>query len=1287
MASSAGLKPPRPIVLGENMAAQWKNWIRQYLWFATATQLSDKPEEVQAATFMSAIGEDCVRIYDTFCLRPEEEQSVEIIRAKFDQYFTPKSCITFERYNFNQIVQREDEQFDNFVTRVREQAKKCSFSVLHDSLVKDRIIIGIKYLSLVPQLLNDDLTLQKTIELCRNFELTAMQSKALVGEAKVDIVKTAKQKLIGGRSDEKEEVFQCKKCGRKHTKRSCPAFGKTCRKCGSSNHFAAMCKSKSVVHSIQHSEKNEIDSDEDSDELFIGSVESSGNDKDWFEIVKVHNKKFSVKLDSGAHCNVVPLWLVKQLKISLRPSKTKWLVSFSNHRLQVLGEIDPVCRIKNKDSIITFKVVEESVVPVLGKETCIAQRLIARVDAVHVLDDTLYEGLGCLKDYVYDIDLISNPQWEATPARHVPHSIRAAVKNELDSMERLGVIERIHAPTPVVNAMVLVKRNEKIRICIDPSQVNKNLLRRHHPLTTVEEIATRLTNSKCFTILDCKKRFWQIRVTERTSKFLAFGTPWGRYVCKRLPFGLASAPEVFQKVMNDTLEGIEGVEISMDDILIHADRSEKLAKITEKVVKRLHSAGLKLNRDKCSFNQSSVKFLGHIVTDGGLKADPEKLEAVIKLKTPSNKSELQRALGMITYMGKFVPNLSDVTVPLRSLLAKDVDWDWGCEQENAFQKIKTLMQSPPILRYYDVNLPVTLSVDASSHALGAVLLQQGRPVAYASKALTPSELNYPQIEKEATAIRFACSKFHQYIYGKKLTIETDHKPLESIFRKPLDRAPPRLRRIRLEVAQYDPTVVYIKGTNIPIPDILSRDVDNSSTANNEEQLEVLLILQITKNASAELKHHTEADFEMQSLKSIIIQGWPETRNELLPELRKYWGFRDEMAVYDGLIFKSNQVLIPKSLRKAMLAKVHSGHSGIQSCIRRARQVLFWIGIGSDIHDMVEACTICQRHQRNNTKNTILLKDIPGLPFERVASDLFHFKGKEYLLLVDSYSGFFDIKQMPETTSKKVIKQLKEWFSVHGIPQVLETDNGPQYVSADFRQFCNKWGFEHQTSSPHFPRANGLAERYVQVAKSMLKKCNDDQSDIRLALLHMRNTPRSSSIPSPNERLMGRLVRSNMPMTQEALRPRVAENVQHLLEREREIQKDFADRGSMKPPQFIKQEKVLIQDQTSRRWTPGTVVKQLDENRSYIVTDGERTLRRNTHHLRKLRGGDQKEENIQESVQPAEVDPDDNRSEIAAETSNRNQSSLHFEEDVSATPRLTRSGRTVKPKRLNEFEYY
>ncbi|XP_055584965.1 uncharacterized protein K02A2.6-like [Uranotaenia lowii] len=345
---------------------------------------------------------------------------------------------------------------------------------------------------------------------------------------------------------------------------------------------------------------------------------------------------------------------------------------------------------------------------------------------------------------------------------------------------------------------------------------------------------------------------------------------------------------------------------------------------------------------------------------------------------------------------------------------------------------------------------------------------------------------------------------------------------------------------------------------------------------------------MSKDSCKELRHHTESDSETRLLKEVILRGWPDLKEDVSLELKKYWCFRDELAVYDGLVFKSNQVVVPLGLRKKMLNAIHSGHSGIQSCIRRAKQVVFWVNMNTDIQNLVEGCSICQRHQRCNTKSTIASKDVPELPFERVASDLFHFRGADYVVIVD----------------------------MHGIPKIVESDNGPQYSSEKFRKFANDWGFEHLTSSPHFPRANGLAERYVQVSKNILRKCAEDQSDIYLALIQARNTPRSESIPSPNERLMGRLVRSNLPITKEALRPKVFDNVREAIISERDQQKQYANRSARIPPQFCTGEKVQLQDPKSKLWSYGEVLQRLEDGRSYIVSDGEKTLRRNTHHLRR-----------------------------------------------------------------------
>lgn len=269
------------------------------------------------------------------------------------------------------------------------------------------------------------------------------------------------------------------------------------------------------------------------------------------------------------------------------------------------------------------------------------------------------------------------------------------MKEELDNMVKLKVIRPIKEATPVVSPMVIVRKNGKIRICIDPSDVKKNILRRYHPLNTVEEIATKISGSKYFTLLDCKRGFWQIEVTERTQKYLTFATPWGRYCCTRLPFGLASAPEVFQEVMTSLLHDVPNPECSMDDILVHAETVKELRKVTSKVISVLEMARLKLNPEKCEFEKTSIKFLWHILTQEGLKSDPEKIKAIKDLKTPeNNKKELQRLLGMVTYLNKFIPNMSEIREPLRQLLQKNVIWQRNQKQQAAVDKIKNVLSNP-----------------------------------------------------------------------------------------------------------------------------------------------------------------------------------------------------------------------------------------------------------------------------------------------------------------------------------------------------------------------------------------------------------------------------------------------------------------------------------------------------------------------------------------------------------------------------------------------------------------
>lgn len=231
-------------------------------------------------------------------------------------------------------------------------------------------------------------------------------------------------------------------------------------------------------------------------------------------------------------------------------------------------------------------------------------------------------------------------------------------------MVKMDVIKPISEPTPAVSPMLIVRKNGKIRICIDPVELNKNIRRRHYPMKTFEHVAANMKDAKYFTKLDCRSGFWQIKVTKRTSKYLTFATPWGRYCCLRMPFGISPAPEIFCEHIAGVLNGLEGVEEAMDDFIIHAKTLQPLKDRTEKVIRAIHAAGLTLNLEKCEFEKTTIKFLGHIFTQNGLMPDPDKIDAIKNLEVPTEKKRLQRILGMVTYLNKFIPNLSTITDPL-----------------------------------------------------------------------------------------------------------------------------------------------------------------------------------------------------------------------------------------------------------------------------------------------------------------------------------------------------------------------------------------------------------------------------------------------------------------------------------------------------------------------------------------------------------------------------------------------------------------------------------------------
>ena len=741
-------------------------------------------------------------------------------------------------------------------------------------------------------------------------------------------------------------------------------------------------------------------------------------------------------------------------------------------------------------------------------------------------------------------------------------------------------------------------------------------------MRTIEEIAARMPNAKYFSVLDASSGFWQVQLDHESSKLCTFNTPFGRYMFKRLPFGISSAQDVFQSIMSDIFEDIEGVEVVVDDILVRGTNLEEHDSRLEQVLQRAQSRNLKLNKDKSQIRLKEISYIGHTLSEQGINPDPQKIQAITNMEAPTNREELQRILGMVTYLSKFIPHYSKISAPLRLLLEKNIEWHWTSDQTQALTKLKSLITSHPTLKFFDPSKPIKVSVDASSKGIGAVLLQDNQPVAYASKSLTPTQQNYAQIEKEMLAIVFGCQKFHDYLYGLFCVhIETDHKPLETILKKPLHTAPARLQRMILSIQRYPISVSYRPGKELLIADTLSRSPLPDTAGEyefHEYNINTLHALPITESKLAEFKEQTKADPALQNLIKVAQTGWPDNKSNIPMETRPFWNYRDEITHNDGILFKGSKVIVPNSMQLSMLKLIHASHLGAEKCKRRARDTLFWPGMNAQIEDLVNSCTTCLTNKHSNTKEPLIPHSIPSRPWEKVGSDLFEFRGQHYLILVDYYSNFIEVDRLRQTTSEQVIETCKSQFSRHGIPNELISDNGPQFSSHKFHQFSIQYQFKHKTSSPYHPQSNGKAERAVQTIKSLLQRSVLEKRDFHLALLEFRNSPSNDILGSPSQRLMGRRTRTLLPTSENLLLPKTIppSQVQSELKKHQNTQAHYYNKQATPLSSLQKGDKIMFQN--GRTWLPATIAKATVYPRSYIIVTPEGQLyRRNRKHLRPI----------------------------------------------------------------------
>ncbi len=473
--------------------------------------------------------------------------------------------------------------------------------------------------------------------------------------------------------------------------------------------------------------------------------------------------------------------------------------------------------------------------------------------------------------------------------------------------------------------------------------------------------------------------------------------------------------------------------------------------------------------------------MGEIIGVSGSRPDPSKVQAIQDMSPPTDKNALRRFLGMLTYLSPYCSSLSQIIKPMRNLTKDGTEYIWSSTQQHVFEKAKELISNAPTLQYYDMTKPVSLEVDASESGIGGALLQPNdkgelQPVAYTSCTLSDTEQRYAQIEKECLAICHAFGKWDHWLYGKRdITVHTDHLPLETILRKPLNKAPIRLQKMMMRLQRYSFTVKYKKGTSLYLADTLSRAALAHSVSTTVSGYDVFRLdlaeieesPRLTQTTTQLLQQQTLADPVLSELIILITQGFPTSRESMDVTLHPYWNYRDELTVNNGIIYKGTQCLVPQSMHQTMLSKIHTNHFGLESSTRMAKEVLFWPGMKSAIEDMCQSCSTCAQYGASAPSEPMKSLPIPERPWQLISQDLCTHEGVNYLITVCHYSDWIEADYVENTLSSTIIQKTKSHLARFGIPDTCHTDNGPQFISAEFNDFADEFGLDDMERVPEF----------------------------------------------------------------------------------------------------------------------------------------------------------------------------------------------------------------------------
>ena len=1107
-----------------------ETWIRCFAALARVKKLKDRKEtggdnEIMDL-FLATAGCEAVKKIATMAYPTElEELTFEEIVKIINKNIRPKKKLVIaERTKFMETRQDPNESIIQYVHRLKVASKYCEFEKLgsedmttEDELILLRLIEGLYDKShkhkIMERLQISNLNLEASIEFAQQLELIEEFNQP---KGYKETYSTTKDRI------------KCRYCDKEHErdKNKCPALGKTCFKCKKRDHFQVVCRYKREIECIESN-----DSPTEKAEVFEINTRIKTKDT-----IKLNGISLPMQVDTGSEVTLIPKNFWERIgKPKLKKTSLK-LKQFDGTIINVMGTFEGTFETKKRFEIIPVTVV-----------ACYKNHGLLGIDVLKVDTTKLINSIkakrnniGLFRGYKASIRLKENHHPTYFESRRLPVHILPAVVAKLKKMIEQGILEK--APQGGSNwasPIVAIKKTDgDLRICGDYKiGVNHQICSDSFPLPNIETASHELAGMKYFAKIDLKAAYNQIEIDDNFKEVTTINTPIGLLRWTRLPFGVKTSSHIFQRTIEGILLGkIKNMVIYQDDICVGASTKEELKYKVVQILKKLSEVGMTINEDKCELMCEKISYLGYQISKDGISPDDRLTKKIAEISTPTNKKELESFLGLTNFYSKYIPRYSDIIQPFAKLRKKNVDFNWTQKQSLAFESLKKALTRKPVIKIFDPKKEITLTTDASAHAMAAILSQEGHPIMYLSRKLTQAETNYSNIEKEALAIIWSTERAHDFLMGRKFLLRTDHRPLEFIFnpRKELPKVTSsRIIRWAIKLMAFDFDIIYVKGNTIPHVDALSRLEFNGETAGNPENNEDKIMHWVETDVLPlkRLRMETKQDPVLNRITDRIRKNvWS---NCSISE-RPYKETRHKLTIENGIICSGDTVVPPETLRKDIIQSVHDDiHCGITATQRRLRLQAWWPGYSKEVENYVKRCPKCAEI-KNFKQTKIHSWPRQEEPWVRVHMDHAYIKDIGlFLVLVDAFSGWPEVIKVKDRKADTVKQVLRTIFSRNGVPKTIVTDNAPEFCDDTLCLWLKQVGCVPYKTPPYHPQSNGIAERMVQTVKMGLKAFSSFQENIEAylprLLLSYRSIPHAGRKQSPSE-LMGRQIRAPITMS-------------------------------------------------------------------------------------------------------------------------------------------------------------